>query len=148
MGFLDKGILLYLLLAIAISFWQPQVIFSGDSPSDATVLSWFNVRLDPTTNQPYYQSENYEFQGSAGTSAGNMTVAPKMPGTSSLFGFLDPVYQVFNWVKTFFKIVFSPIVMFTKPEMVGAPIAIMMIIGIPIVTLFIVGLIYWIRGGS
>ncbi len=145
MGFLMKGILLYLLLATAIAFGAPSMIFSSGSPSDNTVLSWFNVRANINNTVYYATADNYSTSGS---SVANLSALPAVPSASGSWGFVDPLLKVFSWVGTFGKILFSPIVMFTKPEMDGAPIAILFIIGIPIVVLFLIGLIGWIRSGE
>lgn len=148
MGFLMKGVLLYLLLAIAIAFAAPHMIFSSGSPADNTVLSWFNVRID-ANDSIYYDIGNYSASGDAGAGIANLSTIPPLPtGSGFLMGWIDPLLKVFSWVGTFGKVLFSPIIIFTKPEMSGAPIAILLIIGIPIVALFIIGLIGWIRSGE
>jgi hypothetical protein len=147
MGFLMKGILLYLLLATAIAFAAPQMIFNAGSPSDSTVLSWFNVRVD-SNNTVYYDTANYSAGGSAGTGMSNLTSVPQLPSGTGFLGFIDPLLHVFSWIGTFGKVLFSPIIIMTKPEMTGAPIALLFIIGIPVVVLFLVGLIVWIRSGE
>lgn len=147
MGFLTKGILLYLLLAISIAFAAPNIIFSGSSPSDATVLSWFNIRLD-ANNSVYYNSTTYSPTGEASTSYGNISTIPPLPTGTGFLGFIDPLLHVFSWIATFGKVLFSPIIIFTHPEMSGAPIAILMIIGIPVVLLLLLGIVAFIRNGE
>jgi hypothetical protein len=149
MGFLLKGSLLYLLLAVALAFGAPGTVFNGTNPTDATFLSWFNIRLDPATNVISYDTSTYDPTGAASSSFGNLTAqwqAPTNQGT--FFSGLDPLFQVFSWIGTFGKMLFSPIIMLTKPEMTGAPIAILFIIAIPIVLLFLIGIIGWIRSGE
>jgi hypothetical protein len=147
MGFLMKGVLLYLLLAISIAFAAPHMIFSSGSPADNTVLSWFNVRID-SNDSIYYNTINYSSTGDAGPRVANLSTIPPLPtGTGFLAG-IDPLLQVFSWVGTFGKMLFSPIVIFTNPEMSDAPIALLMLIGIPVVVLFILGIIIWIRNGE
>jgi hypothetical protein len=148
MGFLAKGVLLYLLLAVAIAFAAPSIIFSSDSPSDSTVLSWFNIRLNSTDNSIYYNTTTYSITGEANTSYSQLLTTPALPTGTGFLGFIDPLLHVFSWIATFGKVLVSPIIMFTHPEMTGAPIAILMIIGIPIVLLFLLGIIGFIRNGE
>jgi hypothetical protein len=150
MGFLTKGVLIYLLLAIAIAFAAPHIIFSGSSPSDATVLSWFNVKIDANNTVYYDTIPAYGLNGSALTSNMGMTTlpTPTSGGTSFFQTFIDPLVQTWNWVITLGKVVFSPIIIFTHPDMTGAPISLLFIIGLPIVVLFLLGLIIWVRSGE
>ena len=149
MAFLLKGILVYLLLAIAVTMWAPQVIFNSGSPSDATVLSWFKIKLD-ANNQPYYDTGGaYALNGSAATSVAQMGNVPITPsGNPTLLTGLDSLFQVFSWIATFGKVLFSPIIIFSSPAMTGAPMALLWIFAIPIVLLFLVSIIAWIRSGE
>jgi hypothetical protein len=147
MGFLTKGILLYLLLAVAVAFAAPSIIFSGSSPSDVTVLSWFNIGLD-ANNTVFYNSTTYSTTGGANSSYSTLSTVPPLPTGTGFLGFIDPLLHVFSWIATFGKVLFSPIIIFTHPEMSGAPIAILMIIGIPVVLLLLLGIVAFIRNGE
>jgi hypothetical protein len=143
MGFLQRGLLIYMCLAIAMTFAAPQEVFSGGSPAENTVLSWFNINYDDGTG--------VVSMGDSTTSSNVDTSGltdPTSPGSSgSILGFLDPLYQVWSYVKLIFKVLFSPIIILTGPSMTGAPLPIVLILGVPLVFLTILGLIFWIRSG-
>jgi hypothetical protein len=147
MGWLEKGVIFYFFLALAIACWQPTVVFDSNSPTDATLLSWFNVVLD-SNNQTVYNTSRYAFTGNAGGSAGNMTVTAPVPTGTNILTLIDPIYQIFSWIPTLVKIMFGPIILLTKPEFAGMPGIVYMIIGLPAILLFLVGLIYFLRGGT
>jgi hypothetical protein len=148
MGFLQRGMLIYLGIAIAICMTMPSVIFSGGSPAENSVLSWFNLNYDSTTNTVSMQNTTTSTQISSGT---DRFLSPTSPSSSgSLLGFVDPVYQVFSWIPLFFKVLFSPIILLMSPATTGAPVlasSLLFIIGIPATFLMIIGLIIWIRSG-
>lgn len=146
MSFLLKGILIYLLLATAISFWSPEIIFNTNSPSDMTVLSWFNVVLINDSVQ--YNTSTYSLTGFGNTSYSQTKVATPLPTGTGFLGFIDPLLQVFSWIETLGKVLFSPIIIFTHPKMREAPIGLLFIIIIPMVLLFLVSVIGWIRSGE
>jgi hypothetical protein len=142
MGFFQRGLLLYLCLAIAMAFAAPQVVFNGDSPAENNLLSWFNVERNVTDNTLSI-SDNSSFGGAVDTDAEESFTATKSP----LLGALDTLWQVFSWVGVIFKVIFSPIIVLTAPEL-NMPTAVIFVFAIPLTFLFIVGLIGWIRSGT
>lgn len=155
MGFLQRGLLLYLCIALAIAFASPQIIFSGNSPAQNTVLSWFNLQLNQsclvttasTDQSNCIVTSSAQINPYVSNYSSSFTTPSSPASSGSLIGFIDPVFQVFSWVGVFFKTLFSPIILLSSPAMAGAPPAIMLLFGIPIVFMLIVGLIIWIRSG-
>ena len=157
MAFLQRGLLIYLFIALAMVFAYPQAIFNGNTPADNTVLSWFNLALNTTcTNVPgqtdfsncvYIPNSASQFSNTVGNNTNTFTTPSSPSSSGSIIGFLDPVFQVFSWVGLFFKIIFSPIILLTSGVMVGAPTALILLFGIPLVFLMIIGLITFIRSG-
>lgn len=148
-GFLQRGILLYLCLAIAISFAAPDVVFDNlqGTPLGNNMLSWFDLKYDGT-NVNFYNTTNPQFSNTGLVTNATQDIAN--PTTSSsgggLLGWIDTLYQVFDWIRLFFDMLFSPILLLTHP-LIAMPSSIVLIIGIPLVIMFIVGLIAWIRSG-
>ena len=147
-----KILLIYLFIAVAVTTWQPQIIFNADSPTDVTVLSWFNIRLNTTTNETYYLQGNngqYQFVGSAQNNTASMTTPPNIASSGSGFlTYADPILMIVGWIGTLLKFLFSPILILTNGAFTGMPSSIILIIGIPLVILFIFGLIQFIRSGN
>jgi len=148
MGFLQRGLLIYLCIAIAICMTMPQIIFNGNTPADNSVLSWFNLNYDSTTNSISIGNTTTSTNIQSGT---DRFLSPTSPsGSGSILGFLDPVFQIFTWIPLIFKVMFSPIILLTSAAVTGDAVissALLLIIGIPAVFLMIVGLITWIRSG-
>jgi len=157
MAFLQRGLIIYLFIALAMTFAYPQAIFNGNTPADNTVLSWFNLALNQTcinvpgqtdfSNCVYVPGSITAFSNTVGNNTATFTTPSSPSSSGSLIGFLDPVFQVFSWIGLFFKVIFSPIIMLTSPIMTGAPTALTLLLGIPLVFLMIIGLITFIRSG-
>lgn len=148
-GFLQRGILLYLMLAIAIVFAAPEVVFTNPngSPAEATLLSWFDLDTTDYYDLHFRNESNPQLSSSTIGNETNAFITPTSPsGSGGILGWLDPLYQVFSWVTLIFKMLFSPIILLTDPR-VAMPFSVVLLIGIPLVILFIVGLISWIRSG-
>jgi hypothetical protein len=149
MGFLQRGLLIYLTIAIAVCMTMPSVIF--DNPNNAaerSVLSFFNLELNSTTGLVQTSSTTTSDTIASGTDGFTKPSSPSSSG--SLLGFIDPVFQVFEWIGLFFKVLFSPIILLISPAAAGSAVlsnALLMIIGIPLVFMMIVGLVIWIRSG-
>lgn len=146
-GFLQRGVLLYLCLAIAMCFAAPEVVFDQNTPQGRNVLEWFNIDYNNQTgviginNQTSFVHDEYMDNATAGMDN------PTPPSSSgSVLGWLDPLFQVFGWIKLFFRMIFSPILLMVDPR-VSMPVPIILIIGIPLVVMFIIGIISWIRSG-
>lgn len=151
MGFFQRGLLLYLCLAIAIAFAAPSVIFHNtNSPADMTLLSWFNVNYDNSSGSGdiTYNQGSSGLQGDAGVQA-NASFSASRTQANTLGGFLtfiiDGLWQVWNWITAIFKVLFSPIILLTSPNL-NLPTPIIFVFAIPLTFLFIIGLIMWIRG--
>jgi len=148
MSFLLKGALFYLMLAIALSFAVPNVVFgTGTNPTADTLLSWFNIHRDIATND-ISVSQGLSGSGVAANPWGNMSSQPTIPTGTTWYRGIDPLLQVWSWISTIGAMFMSPIILLTKPELTGIPIAILLIIAVPVVLLFIISLIGWIRSGE
>lgn len=144
-GFLQRGLLLYLIVAICITFTAPEVIFDSGSPRDNTVLSWFDMTYNESSGEVI--TNNQWGSGSSSEINNSMTQTnPASSGSGSILGFLDPLFQVFSWIGLIFKVIFSPITIMIDP-LVSMPSGVVLIIGVPLVLLMIFGLISWIRSG-
>jgi len=149
MGFIERGLLLYLVMAIACVFIAPTIIFNGSSPADSTVLSWFNIEY--TNNEARITSATLS---SDANNATNNLAGAQTSATSglTLLSIFDPIGQfvsgAVSWFKLFFKVLFSPIVLLSSPEFSGMHPAVMFIFGIIPVFLVIIGIIVFIRSGA
>jgi hypothetical protein len=145
MAFLIKALMLYLVLAIAVSCAAPQFIFTNvNSPAEKTFLSWFNLHYDGTN----IVMGNSTLASSTDSASKAFTDASSPSSAGSLLGWIDPIFQVFSWIPLIFKALFSPIILLASPAMAGAPPGIMFILGIPLVFMTIIGLIGFIRSGQ
>lgn len=152
-GFLQRGVLLYLCLAIAVCFAAPEVVFDTygtGNTRDNTMLSWFDLQNYgdgvefKNTSDPNFASGNVILDNA--TAGLDNYKSPSTSQGGSLLGWLDPLFQVFDWIRLIFRIIFSPILLLTDPE-IAMPSSILLIIGIPLVIMMIIGMISWIRSG-
>ena len=146
-GFLQRGILLYLFVAIAVSMAVPQVIFDNGSPAGNSVMSWFDLDSTYTGTTPIVTNTS-DYFGNAVTSDAQSSLSSQTSPSQSggILGWLDPLFQVFSWVPMMFRVIFSPIILLTDSR-VAMPGIVVLIFAIPLVLLFILGLIGWIRSG-
>lgn len=146
MGFLQRGLLLYLAIAIGVTFASAPILYGEDNQADKTVLSWFNIEINQTSKQPYVPyTANFSYGN--GTDGSQQYFDSAKPPSSGLgiFGFIDPIWQIWDWVRVFFKTIFSPFVVLLDPSL-QLPTPIIFVFVIPLTFMFIVGLIMWIRG--
>jgi hypothetical protein len=138
-----------MVIAIAMCFAAPQYVFTGNSSAENTVLGWFNVGYTPgsTDISGISISNSTGFSSSASNATSSFTSATNPAGGSGILGFIDPIFQIFSWVKLFFVVIFSPIILLTGPAMAGAPAGLVLLITLPLVFMTILGLIIWIRSG-
>jgi len=149
MGFFEKGILIYLLIAVAVSFWQPTIIFNGENPYENNLLSWFNVKINTTTNEIYYDTtEGYEASTEVDQATDEALRIDPIPSGTNFLTFLDPIFKVIAFAGIIVKFIFSPIIILTKPQFTGMPVSIILMFAIPLVTLFLVSVFKWIRNGE
>lgn len=149
MGFFEKGILLYLLLAVAISLWQPSIIFDGSTSQADTPLGWFNVKLNTTNNEVYYDTgDGYNVTGDVQTGINEALRVDRIPQGTNFLTFLDPIFKVLSFLAVVIKILFAPIIIFTKPQFTGLPMSFMLIFVIPLVALVLISILKWIRNGE
>lgn len=150
-GFM-KILLIYLFLSVAVTMWQPQIVFNGDSPSDQSILSMFNIKLNTATNDTYYvqgSPSQYQFQGASQNNTASLTSPPNIASSGSGFlTYADPILMIVGWFGTLLRFLFSPIIILTNGVFAGMPSSILLMIGVPLVIMFILGLITFIRSGA
>lgn len=148
MGFLEKGLLLYLCLAIAILFWQPSIIL-GESEQSAHILSVFNI---DSVNQTNGSIKDLGLPGTLNlsdqTAYDQLTKVGSDTTSTLIQAFIDAVANVMEYVKIFFRIVFSPFVIFTSPQMADAPAPVLFVFALPAILGLIVAIILFVRGVS
>lgn len=151
MGMIDKILLLYICISIAVAFWQPNIIF--DTQGNDTITTFFNLDYNTTTNTPNLpsctgnacMSSALNFQANQE----NATLIEKVfnqLSTASNF-FIDALNNVLSFFKVIFRIIFAPWIVFTSPSMQGLPSAVFYIIAVPLSLLLLIGFINWVRSG-
>lgn len=150
MSFFQRGLLIYLCIAIAVCMSAPQIIFDSGTPAENSVLSWFQLQYDSNTNSVTMINSSLSNNVNSGTESFQKTSSPAASG--SLLGFIDPIYQVFSWIPLIFKVIFSPIILLTggSAAVVGnsaISTGLMFVFAIPAVFLMIIALIMWLRSG-
>ena len=148
MGFLEKGLIIYLCLAIACVFWQPSIIFEGSEQGNS-VLSFIGINsYNQTTNEPIIDPVG---STSNDVNNSNSQLSTSRTSETSLGNFqfiVDPIFNAFGWVNLFFKVLFSPWIIFTSPQMGNAPLPIFFIYAVPIIFITLIGIIFFIRSGT
>lgn len=150
MSFFEKAILLYLCFAIGCSFWQPDIVFGNQNGKDNVLTMLFNI--------------NSTDIGSGSTTFGSTDLNNKIngqdnqTGNSGLFKVGKDTVSSYQWVVDglgiviriigiFFQALFSPFIMFFSMVTMGAPVPLMFVFAIPLITMFLVGFLIFIRSG-
>jgi hypothetical protein len=144
MGFLERGILLYLLFAIAVTIFNPSMVFGVDG--QGSPLSWLKVGTNSTDPIYYDASGTNELQGDAAVNSNTTKNQIAPPTGVSVFVWIDGLKQVFGWVASIFLFIFSPIIFLAT--ITGGASVMTVLIGIPLVILFLWGILYFIRSGA
>jgi hypothetical protein len=142
MGLLAKGLLLYFCMAIAVSFWQPSVIFGDDNGKN--MLSVFGIdSYNSTTNKPIVPDSL-----TAGNST-NFDQLTKQGTEGSSTGFLalvDGLLNVLGFIGLLLSFLFSPFIIFAHFLKIGAPIEMLFVFALPIIFMVLIAFIHFIGG--
>lgn len=144
-GFLQRGLLLYLFVAIAVSMAVPDVIFGNGSPAGNSVMSWFDIDSSYTGTTPIITNQS-DYFGDVGNATNSLNTLSSPSSSGGILGWIDPLYQIFSWIPLMFRVLFSPVILLTDAR-VAMPGIVILIFAIPLVLMFILGLIGWIRSG-
>ena len=148
MGFLERGLLLYLLFAITVSISYPAYIFNTDgNQKENSPLSFINVKYNSSTGQPFYETVGGQTMTNTAAGYANETTSQPVIQTGvTILTWIDGLKQVFSWVGLFFKFLLSPVIFLAGIAGVASPLTVM--IGLPLVILFLLGLLYFVRSGA
>jgi len=146
---LGKYLLLYLCMALAVSFFFPQTILGE---GETSILGVFNVGINTTTNQPYIigagfsnSDLNSQFSGDS-TDSGLFQKGVNIV-TSFFQWVVDGLGNVLGTIKILFAFLFSPFIFVMRPDLMGnAPFFVKMIFAIPLVFIVFMGGVKFIRG--
>jgi len=146
MGFLERGLLLYLCLAIAMAFSFPTIIF-GTNEQGRNMLSFFGINAyDNVTGEPIINGTiTY-----GDTATQNQLLKQGVDVTPSTFQFfIDVVKNTIGYIVLFFKVILSPFIIFyTAVTSFGMPLPLLFMFALPMVLLFLLGIIYFLRSGG
>lgn len=147
---IGKYLLLYLCMALAVSFFFPQVLLG--SSGETSILGLFKIGINTTTNEPYI----------IGSGWNNAELSSQIDNSAIESGWFQKGIQVvtsfFQWVvdglgnvlgtfKILFAFIFSPFIFVMRPDLMGnAPFYVKMIFAIPLVFIVFIGGIKFIRG--
>jgi hypothetical protein len=131
----EKSLLLYVCIAIACAFWQPNIVF-GESKSVNVLSSVFNIdNIDNISNLGY--------GAESGISATSLQ-AKGTEGSNYFQSLVDGLANVLDFIMAIFRLVFSPFLIMVAGEFP----TIILFIFIPIIVMMIVGIIQMIRGNG
>jgi hypothetical protein len=149
---IEKIILVYLCMAIAVSMFFPQVVLNPDEQT--SVLGLFDVSYNSTSKEVYMGSSQY-FKDSTlnselvQTDNNNTGIFQNIIDTGQQYyqSFIDGLKNVMGAVKIFTKFIFSPIIFVSSPDLLGdAPIYVKLIFALPLILMAFFGLVKFIRG--
>lgn len=135
MGLLTKILMIYLFLSIGALMYNPSAVLGNSKQAD-TVLSFFNI------NETNYQNFGSFNVSSEGSNANQGMLAPPVEKPNFLL-LIDPVFQIFEWIKIIFKVITAPIQLLVYS---AAPWQLQYILGLPLVFLLLIAIILIIRG--
>lgn len=133
MSLFTRLILLYLCIALACAFWNPSIVF-GDSKQAETVLNFFNINNTNTTNLNW---------SSSGDKSTELFKSGCEGAACAIQSFVDPVLNVLGYINLVFNVVFSPFRIMTA---VGMPTTLTLLFTLPLIFMFIISIIMFIRG--
>lgn len=143
-----KYLLLYLCMALSISFFFPQTILGG---GETSILGLFNVGINQTTQEPYIIASGFANDDLNAQFSNNPTETGLFQKginiITNFFQFIvDGLGNVIGVIKLLFMFIFSPFVFVLNPNLLGgAPFFVKMIFAIPLVFICFMGVIAFIR---
>lgn len=147
---IGKYLLLYLCIALAVSFFFPQVLLG--SSGETSILGLFKVGINATNGEPYIMEQgwnNNELQSQVDNTA--VTEGWFQKGIQVVTGFfqwiVDGLGNVLGTFKILFSFLFSPFIFVLRPDLMGnAPFFVKMIFAIPLVFITFIAGLKFIRG--
>ena len=149
---IGKILLVYLCMAIAVSFFFPQVVISPDK--QVSVLGIFDVYVNSTTgtiamgNSDRFNDDslNDAIPNDGKTNSGIFATIGNY--ASSFFQFVvDGLKNVLGFIAMMGKFLFSPILFVADPNLLGGPpIYIKMIFALPLILMGAIALVRFIAG--
>lgn len=143
-----KYLLLYLCMALAVSFFFPQTVL-GDS--ETSILGIFHIGINETTNEPYISESGFanndlaSMTSNSETESGFWHVVQKIGGVFQWI--VDGLGNVLGAIKILVKFIFSPFIFVLTPSLMGgAPFFVKLIFAVPLVFIVFMGVIKIIRG--
>lgn len=135
---ISRAVLLYLCIAIGCLFWNPSLVL-GTSKQAETVLNMFNVDL---TN---YQTLNNFNNSENASTAHDSLISTSIPnrGATIILTLIDGLSNAMGYIILIVRAVFSPVIIMVAG---GFPYQITYMLGIPLVVLFIIAVVRFIRG--
>lgn len=147
---IGKFLLLYLCMALSVSFFFPQVLLG--SSGETSILGIFKVGINSTTNEPYIMDDGWNNVGLDDLTNNNaVSEGWFQKGIQVVTGFfqwiVDGLGNVLGTFKILFSFIFSPFIFVLRPDLMGnAPFFVKMIFAIPLVFIVFIGGIKFIRG--
>jgi hypothetical protein len=131
---ITKIVLIYVCIAIACIFWRPDIVL-GTSPQASNILSVLNIN-----------STNYNTLTAINSSVNTDSIFAQGQETRTQNIFLtiiDGLFNVMGYITILFRVVFSPVMVMTAG---GFPIEFTYMFGIPLVMMFIIAFVRFVRG--
>lgn len=147
---IQKILLLYLCMAIAVSAFYPEVVLGNDKQN--SIMGIFNVAVNSTTGEIYINETGFSDPNLNDEVFNDETESGffkrGLEGASQFFqNFVDGLQNVLGVVKILFKFLFSPFIFVFSPELMGgAPFFIKIIFALPLVFMALMAIIRFIRG--
>ena len=149
MGFIDKIILLYVCMGIAVAFWQPSLVFEHNS----AISNLYNIPYNQSTAVAGIPGCSADGIGCFGSNYSSQIQNQSV--ISSIFNqlggvtgsFIDSLNNVIGFFQTAFNFLFWPYVLFSNKPMSDAPTSLFYIFAIPMVTLLLIAIVNWVRSG-
>lgn len=146
MGLFSNMAILYLCIAIAISFWQPTLVL-GNSPQAQSVLNFFNVGIDDSGNPMVASTWNNQTSDASDRLLAQGRQNDKDNSAVNIFlSIIDVTWNTIVYISLFFRVLFAPLIILLSPAMAGIPTALVFVIGIPLVFMGLLSIIMIIRG--
>lgn len=143
MGFFQKAVLLYLMIALAFTFAAPESVLTlnGANPAGYNIMKLFGTSIVGynSTSHDVIISNTPTVDGNITnyTQSGTGLFSSGTGNTNQFYSvIIDPLVNMLGFIFIIFQIVLSPLILLTSPVMVGAPTAIYVLIGLPLVLLF------------
>jgi hypothetical protein len=134
---ISRAVLLYLCIAIGCLFWQPTLVL-GNSKQAETVLNMFAINTGDFTNL-----NNFNLDNSNNVSSNLISQSIPNRGATIILTLIDGLSNAMGYIILIFRAVISPIIIMVSG---GFPYQITYMIGLPLVAMFIIAIVRFIRG--